>query len=146
MFYFVIFEVILIAICIFIAKKMVDKRSRLLNHFGIVIGKEDNQTIEDMENMVNAIIITGKFQVSEELEGYKVSVKSIGNCIEEVVIKSRATKISYSSNRGWQTENYGYTEKGAIAQIAFVLWVAASIMLFVVGLCGVALWIYLKMS
>lgn len=146
MFYFVIFEVVLIAICIFIAKKMVDKRSRLLNHFGMVIGKEDNQTIEDMENMVKAIIITGKFQISEELEGYKVSVKSIGNCIEEVVFKSRATKISYNSNRGWETENYGYSEKGAIAEIAVILWIGASIISLIAGLCGVALWIHLKMS
>lgn len=146
MFYFVISEVVLIVICIFVAKKMVDKRSRLLDHFGMVIGKEDNQTIEAMENMVKAIIFTGKFQISEELEGYKVSVKSIGNCIEEVVIKSRATKISYNSNRGWQRENYGYTEKGAIAQIAFVLWVGVSITLFILGLCALALWIHLKMS
>jgi len=146
MFYFVIAEVVLIVICIFVAKKMVDKRSRLLNHFGMVIGKEENQTIEDMENMVKAIIITGKFQISEELEGYKVSVKSIGNCIEEVVIKSRATKISYNSNRGWQTENYGYTEKGAIVQITFVLWVGASLTLFILALFALALWIHLKMS
>lgn len=146
MFYFVIFEVVLIAICIFIAKKMVDKRFRLLSHFGMIIGKEDNQVIEKMENMVRAIVITGKFQISDELEGFKVTFNCNGNSIEEVAIKSRTTKISYNSNRGWQTENYGYTEKGAIAQIAFVLWIGASLTLFILALFALVLWIHFKMN
>lgn len=139
MFIFVLFEVLVIAACIFIAKKMVEKRIGPVK--SISIGVDNEQTIEKMENMARKIITTGKFELSDEFDGYEVEVKAKENCIGEVIIKSPATKMRYHFIDGWSTEKLGYTEKGAIAYIAFCLWMISLIIQGVIAIIAVILWL-----
>ena len=120
MFWFVLFEIFVIATCIFVAKKMVEKRNGLTRF--IQVSTEDDQEIKNMKNIVRQIIIEGRLEILDEYDGYEIDVKVKERCIVDIVIRTQATKIEYNSTNGWKIESIAYTEKGAIAYIAFILW------------------------
>lgn len=139
MFYFVLFEVLVIIACIFGAKKMVEKRNRFTKF--ISIGTDDEQTIEKMKSVVMEIARTGKFEMSNELDGYEVELKAKENCVGEVVIKSPVTKVSYHFIDGMRIENLAYTENGAVAYIAFCLWCCTLFAQIFVGIIALVVWV-----
>ena len=114
----VLFEVLVIIAINLIAKKMVANRSGLAKIYNI--GKVDEHDTEKMKEMIRKIIRTGKFEMSDEFDGYEVEIKAKEKCIDEVVIKSIMTKVRYHYQDGWSTQEIGWTEKSAKRDIAFV--------------------------
>ena len=114
---FALFEVLVIFAINLSAKKMVANRSGLAKIYNI--GKKDEQDTEKMKEMIRKIITTGKFEMSDEFDGYEVEIKAKEKCIDEVVIKSIMTKVRYHYQDGWSTQEIGWTEKSAKRDIAF---------------------------
>lgn len=139
MFYFVMIEVLVIFACIFIAKKMVDKRKEWLNKY-IPIGKDDPQVIEEMKHILCDIIATNKFEMSGEMERYKMRINAKEGYIQSVVIETSATRMSWGYNEGWKEINLAYSEKGAIVQIAFILWLIALSLQVVMAVVAFIVW------
>lgn len=140
MFGFIFFEVLVLVACIFIAKKMVEKRNGLTRFIPIAV--DDEQAIEKMKNIVREIVQTGHFVMSREYDGYEIELKAKENCIGEVVIKSPATKVSYDFMDGFQTESRAYSEKGAVVQIALILWIITICIQVVVGVIALLVWLH----
>ena len=119
----VLFEVLVFSAINFIAKKMVANRSGLAKKYNI--GKVDEQDTEKMKEMIRKIIRTGKFEMSDEFDGYEVEIKAKEKCIDEVIIKSIMTKVRFHYKDGWNTQEIGWTEKSAKNDIVFFLSVLA---------------------
>ena len=126
-----LFEVFVVWVCIFIAKKMVANRTGLTKF--MVIGKDDEETIKEMENIVRRIILTGKFEMSAEYEGYEVMLKAKEGCVGEVSIESSMTKISWHFIDGWKTKELAFTEKSAVSEIAFLSWCITFVIQFIIA-------------
>ena len=130
--YFFIFEVILLVISIFSARKMVKNRSVFAK--GIAIGKDDDETIEKMKRIAKEIILTGKFEISEWLEGYNIKLKVDSGVIKNITIDTNKTKIIYDC-QGMKVNvfNNAFSERGATVYLAIGIWTYLSILLFIIG-------------
>ena len=139
MFWFVLIEVLVIFACIFISKKLVEKRKVWLNKF-IPIGKDDPQIIKEMKHILCDIIATNKFEMSDEMERYKMRINAKDGYIQSIAIETAATRMSWGYNEGWKEINLAYSEKGAIAQIAFILWLIALALQVVLAVVAFIVW------
>ena len=141
MFWFVVFEIFVIIACALAAKKMVEKRIFLANPKMRIIGGDDEQAIEKMKDIVREIIRTGKFEMTEENGCYDIQIKTKERCIENVEIRSSASKVSFHYRNGWNTENLSYTERGAIVEIAFMLWLIVFAIQIVIAIIACLIWL-----
>lgn len=139
MFWFVLIEVLVIVACIFIAKKLVESRNEWINKF-IPIGKDDPQIIREMRDILSDIIATNKFEMSDEMERYKMQINAKDGYIQYVAIETTATRMSWGYNEGWKETNLAYSTKGAIAQIAFILWLIALALQVVLAVVAFIVW------
>lgn len=131
MVYLVVFEVFLIFVCIFAAKKMLANQTVLAKF--VVIGEDDANTIKEMEMIARKIMLRGRVQNSDRFYGYGVNVKDKDGKIEKIVIDSRATRISWHFKDGWRKTNFAFTEKEAVKELAFELWLFAFLIQIIIG-------------
>lgn len=136
---FVVIELILIAISIIVAKKMVD------NHKGLakrcIIGKESESEVEKLKHVAEKIL--SKEVTDFGLDGMTINVQIKDGNIVETTVQSERTKVMSSKENGTRTFNLAWSKKGAIATIAFTFW---GVGFFLHILIGMAYEIYVLSS
>lgn len=123
---FLVIEVILIAISVILAKKMVANKIGFAKRF--VIGKDSEVNTEKMKEFAEKLLT--KEVTDPELDNLTINLKIKDGKIVEADVESDRTKVTSSDENGTNISNQAWSEKGAVACIAFTIW-------------GIALWLHI---
>lgn len=132
---FVGVELVIIGICILIAKNMINNRSGWAKDF--VIGKDDEETIKEMQRIVKEVVSDGKVQVDDTLEGCKVKIEIKNGCIITIKVETSRTRLIYNLvDHEKRIENRAWSKRGATTMLTFMLWIFSFLIQIIVVLLG----------
>jgi len=127
---FLVIELILVAISIIVANKMIKKRIWFTKR--MVIGKESDAKVEKMKQVAENLL--SKEITDSELGDLTINVKINDGKIVETKVESAETIVLSSNEYGTRTFNLAWTKRGAVAVTAFTLWVIALWLQFIITL------------
>ncbi len=126
---FFIIEAILIVVCIFLAKKMVDKRIWFAKRLNI--GKDSEANVEKLKQFAENLL--SKEIKDSELDGLTINVEIKEGKIVQAKIENEKTQIISSKENGTHYFNRAWSKRGAVGITAFTIW-------------GIALWVHILLT
>ena len=117
---FVVIQAILILISVLISQRMVENRSWLAKR--MLIGGDSQ---EDIKKMIELAVRTFNGDpVQTDLPQYTLSVTKEAGKIVKVEVETQSTHVIYDGNHKTDERviNKAWSERGAVAMNAFVIW------------------------
>lgn len=129
---FVVFEAICVFISVMIAKRMVRNRSGLAKR--MLIGKDPDDVVRKMLEI--AVRTFNGEPVQTDLKKYSLEVEKNEGKIVKTKVETERTQVIYDGNHKTDEQiiNKAWTEKGATALNAFVIWGISFWLMILVGL------------
>ena len=127
-------ELVIVGICILISKYMIEKRKGLSKI--TVWGRDDDETVKEMEKIAREIVTTGKYLIDGTIDKYEIETSIKNGLIDQVKVKTEKTFFTLSRDERGNYQksilNVAFSKNGAIATWTLCLWCYIHFVLFIV--------------